>query len=132
MPLSSYGRDLYADVIVGITSAAPSLWLVICGTIVTDSDTGATLNELSPRFLLIPGSGTWEQTSSGVRTYTGVTDFALEESDPAWGNVSSYAIVDSPTVGTGNVIFYGTISPSFYAEGPMILSFTDLVLEVPA
>jgi hypothetical protein len=130
MPLSTYGRNFYADLIVGIESAAPTMWMVLTGAAVGASDDGSTIIEASPRYQMLPGSGTWAQTSTGVRTYTGATDYYVEEDEPSWGEVVGYAIVDSLTVGTGNVLFYGAITPTV-VTGPMIISFTDLAIEVP-
>jgi hypothetical protein len=131
MPLSSYGRNFYADLIVGIESSPPAMWMVLTSVSVTSSDDGSTITEASPRFQLLPGSGTWAQTSEGLRTYTGTTDYFLEESYDPWGLVVGYAIVDSLTAGTGNVLFYGSITPTEMI-GPMVITFDDLAIEVPA
>jgi hypothetical protein len=109
--MSTYGKNFYASLIVGLESAAPAMFLALCTTTPSASDSGATIAEAATgRVLLVPGSGSWSTPTSGLTDYVHDFEYVLTDSDD-WGTVNGYAICDSATTGTGNVLFYGSFSP---------------------
>jgi len=112
------------------TFSKPSvLAIALCTAAPSDSSTGATITEVSAtntgyaRVSANPADGTWAETSgtNGVTSNSSAITFSAATGD--WGTITHVAILDSTTVGAGNVLFHGALSTSKTVTTGDIFSF---------
>lgn len=105
--MSTYGGDLYAEVLVGI-QGPPSVWyLALLNTIPSPGDTGTDISSSEPvgssysRVLISAGSGSWAAASDGMCMCTDPITYSPTEN---WGIINAYALCTAVT--GGQVLFY--------------------------
>jgi hypothetical protein len=124
MPLSNYGRNFYAELIVGRRPSPPPMYLALCTALPTAASTGSSLVEVGSRLLMPGGSGSWSAATGGVCSYT--SDLVITTTwEDDWGTIVGYAICDSVASGTGNVLFYGS-TPPLVVDGSFSLMYLDI------
>lgn len=112
MAMTAYGRNLYANVMVG-KQAAPDLYLALCNVMPVDSDTGSSISEGPTSRTQITGTAydsLWSSPANGSSTYTGSLQIGATTADH-WGTIVGYALCDTQDAGTGNAVFYGSLTP---------------------
>lgn len=101
------------------SSPAPAhLWVTLTTVLPTVTDTGATITEPSAgagyaRQSYDPSAGNWS-TQTGSDGTTKILNAIVwpAATGAGWGTVVGVAIVDSGTLGAGNVLFYGALVSS--------------------
>lgn len=120
---SNYLENKLADHIFRTTTfTQPSvLAIALCLSASDDTDTGATIDEVSggsyARVTLNPGNANWKGThnsTTGASSGTGGTvknavDITFPTATADWGDITDVAILDSATLGAGNLLYYGPL-----------------------
>lgn len=91
---------------------------VIAGTNFTEPTTSGTAYA---RVAVDNDKVTWDDAASGALTNLIEIDFP--ESTAAWGTITYVGIYDSGTVGAGNLLYFGALSPSRIVQTGTILYF---------
>lgn len=87
----------------------PTIYVALCTSVIVDADTGITIVDILEDTTGAQGyarvaHSSWNAASGGALDNNGVITFGPPTGD--WGNVTACAIVDSITVGAGNLLFY--------------------------
>lgn len=86
-------------------------WIALTTHLISDSESGGNLRENSltgayARRVCL----TWDAASGGATANTEDLTFAQATDD--WGIITTFAIMDTATVDTGNILAYGTLTIS--------------------
>jgi hypothetical protein len=113
--MSAFGNYLEQKIIgatlLGSTYTSPtSLWIALCTSITSDGDsiTEVTTNIAYARQLVTgkfsepTSGGDWSSVNSEALTWSAATS--------AWGTVAHWTIVDTLTIGQGNVHYHHTMT----------------------
>lgn len=92
-------------------SPAATVYLCLCTSDPTDAATGASMNECANQYSYARTAITFAAASSGRVTQSGAVNFP-QASGGGWGTVSHWAIADTNSYGSGNVLAYGAFSAS--------------------
>lgn len=110
--LTDYSEQALLDHAVGKASYTPvaTLYLALCTADPTDSATGASMNEVSD-------SNAYQRTAvsfgaAASRAVTQDSDTVFPQATGSWGTVTHWAVVDTQTYGSGNVLAHGAFSTS--------------------
>jgi len=107
MSFSNYLEDKILDHVFGGSAyTAPTLYVAILTSTPDDASTGATMSEVSGS-----GTGYTRQTAtfsvSGTAPTQATNSAQLDWSATgSWGTVSHIAVLDSGTIGAGNILAY--------------------------
>ncbi len=92
------------------------LAVALCTAAPTDASTGATITEVSggsyARQTLNPLDANWTAASSTDGLTDNAADITFPTATANWGTVTHVAILDSATLGAGNVLFWGALDVS--------------------
>lgn len=93
------------------------LAIALCTSAPTDADTGALSGkEVSggsyARQTLNPSDSNWAATSGTDGLTSNASQITFPEATANWGTVTHFAIVDSATAGSGNLLFHGALTAS--------------------
>ena len=111
--LSDYAENKLLDHVLGNgTFTRPAqLFFALCKTTVTDSDTGSSLSEPSTlNGYKRKSIDTWDSAASRATVNTSLLTFPTVQ-NVDHDTIFSYAVIDTVTVGTGNIIAYDDFSP---------------------
>lgn len=91
------------------------LYLALTSGVPTDSSTGAACGELNnlgayARQALNPLDANWSADNTTAGTTYNNTAFTFPQATANWGWVSGCVIVDSGTFGTGNILYWGSLT----------------------
>src|SRR5438105_15425163 len=108
--LSNYGENALLKHLTteAAYSPATTLYLALATADPTDAATGASMNEVA-------NSGSYARTAiafgaAASRRITQNAAVTYPTASGSWGTVSHWAIVDSNTYGSGNVLAYGSFA----------------------
>jgi len=111
--LSNYGENAALNHITTNTAYSPgaTLYLALCTADPTDAATGASMSEVA-------NSGSYARTAvafgaAASRRVTQNAGLTFPTATGAWGTITHWAIVDTNTYGSGNVLAYGAFNASF-------------------
>lgn len=109
---SDYLEQSLVSHVFGASSwSAPSNWyLALCTADPTDAGTGASMNEVSNSNNYARAAITFSAASSRATSNSGIVTF--NQASGSWGTVTHWAVVDANTYGTGNMLAYGSFSPT--------------------
>jgi hypothetical protein len=98
----------------GSYSKPSTLAIALSTAILDDTATGSNMSEISEslgysRQPIPPSDINWQQTE-GTVSNNQIIDFGT--ASESWGSIKSIAIVDDTTYGTGNILFWGLLSPA--------------------
>ena len=121
---SDYAENKILELIVGKTGfTTPTAYIALVTTLPTDASTGATLVEPSTSGTAYARKSTsasdWGTASSGSITNANAITFATA-TGAGWGTIVGFAIVDSGTVGAGNVLGWGSLTSTAIAADDTI------------
>jgi hypothetical protein len=113
---SDYAENKILDHLVGKTSwTMPTVYVALCTSAPTDSSTGATIVEPSTSGTAYARKSTagadWEAAASGANQNANAITFATA-TGAGWGTITHFALVDSGTVGAGNMLAWGSLTVS--------------------
>ena len=108
--ITNYLEDAYLNHVFGGSAYTPAatLYLALCTADPGEAATGASMNE-------VPDAGGYARTAisfgaAANRRVTQDADVVFPQATASWGTVSHWAVVDSATYGSGNVLAYGAFS----------------------
>jgi hypothetical protein len=109
---SDYLENEILDHVFGTGSYSPPthLYIALCKSTLSDTSTGDLPGEITGGAYARKICDTWDAASGGATENTQVVTFAQATAD--WGTINYFAIVDSITVGSGNVIGWGALTAS--------------------
>lgn len=111
MSLSNYAENKLLDHIFNTAyTPAATVYLALCTADPTDAATGASMNEVA-------NTGSYARTaiSFGAASAKAITQSAqvtFPQASGSWGTVTHWAIVDTNTYGSGNVLATGALEVS--------------------
>lgn len=109
--LSNYGENAFINHLCGTAySPAATIYLALCTSDPGEAATGASMNEVGNSNGYARKAITFGAAASRAITQNATVTF--DQATGAWGTVSHWAIVDSGTYGSGNVLAYGAFSSS--------------------
>lgn len=129
---SDYLENKLLNEVVGKTAyTMPTAYIALLTAVPDDADTGATLTEPSTGdgYARITTSGaSWAAASGGSTSNAAILTSATATGD--WGTILAIALVDSATVGAGNVLVWGELATSKTVLSGDSLTFAvgDLVI----
>jgi len=92
------------------------LAVALCTAAPTDASTGATITEVSggsyARVQRDPLDANWTAASSTDGLTDNAADITFPTATANWGTVTHVAVLDSVTLGAGNVLFWGALDAS--------------------
>lgn len=99
------------------TYSKPStLAIALVKTPVTDSQTGATIDEVNgtnyARVELAPADANWANTNGSNGQTNNLSLIQFPAAGDIWGTIVGLAVLDNATIGQGNVLFWSTFSES--------------------
>lgn len=110
--LSNYGENALVNHLCRNSAYTPAatLYLALCTADPTDAATGASMNEVA-------NSGSYARTAitfgaAATRRVTQNAQVTFPAATGSWGTVIHWAIVDTNTYGSGNVLAYGAFGTS--------------------
>ena len=93
------------------------LYVGLWTSTLTDASTGATAGEVSTsgtayaRFDAVCGT-TWSTEGGGTGKTDNTVEFVFPTATASWGTVTDVAILDSASVGAGNILLFGLLATS--------------------
>jgi len=111
--LSDFARNALLDHTFNADTYTPgaSVYLCLCTADPTSAATGASMNECANSGSYQRTAVTFSAASGGTVTQNADTDFS--EATGAWGTVSHWAIADTQTYGSGNVLATGALDQGY-------------------
>jgi len=110
--LSNHGEDKFLGHLCGAAyTPAATLYLALCTADPGETGTGASMSEVANSNNYARTAISFGAASARRVTQSGAVTFP--QANGAWGTVTHWAIVDTNTYGSGNVLAYGAFSPSF-------------------
>jgi hypothetical protein len=109
--LSTYGGNLYANVVTGRQSAPTSWYLALLTELPGVDDSGTDIASAEPsgasytRKLISTGLSNWSAPADGYCTYTPVITYSPAEN---WGTLTAYALCTAST--GGQVVFFDLLA----------------------
>lgn len=99
--LSTYGGNVYAEVLAGKQSAPATFYLALLTAIPGPDDTGTDIAVVEPvgasyARVLISGGADWSTASGGICTYADPIVYLPLEN---WGTITAYALCTAATAG---------------------------------
>jgi len=95
-------------------SAPGTVYIGLWTSALTDSSTGATAGEVSggsyARVAVTNNATNWPAASGGSKNNG--TDFTFPTATAGWGTVTYVAILDSATLGAGNILYWADLTAS--------------------
>lgn len=110
--LSDYAENKVLDHVLK-NDAYPrpdSLFLTMANDYIVDSDTGGSIDEVAGGDFARISANSWDAAANRATTNSTVMSFPAPSAD--WGVAYSWAILDTATLLTGNIIAYGDFSPA--------------------
>lgn len=111
--LTDYAENAFLNHITTNAAYTPAatIYLALATADPTDAATGASMNEVA-------NSGAYARTAitfgaAASRVITQNADVVFPEATGSWGTVTHWAIVDTNTYGSGNVLAHGAFGSSF-------------------
>lgn len=128
--LSDYSKNELLDHLFNAAySAAATVYLALCTADPTDAGTGASMNEsagsangYSRKAISFAAASSRKVVQSGAVSFDAATG--------SWGTLTHWAIVDSATIGAGNMLAHGEFSSSFTPVSGNTPSIADAEVEV--
>lgn len=110
--LTDYAENKLLDHILGNTvyNRPATLYLALTTTNPGEAAVGASLTEPAGNGYSRKAINSWATASSRATSNEAQVDF--DEATGSWGTIAYWAIVDSATVGQGNVLAYGALTES--------------------
>jgi hypothetical protein len=109
--ISDYLEGQWANHFCGTAYTQPTtVYLALCTADPTDAGTGASMNEVANSNNYARVSCAFGAASARAIANSGVVTF--NQASAAWGTVTHWAIVDSPTHGAGNMLAHGSVTPN--------------------
>lgn len=128
---SNYSENILLNHLTRNSAYTPaaSIFLALCTGDPGETATGASMSEVA-------NSGSYARTAvtfsaAASRRVTASADVAFPAASGSWGTVSHWAIVDSNTYGSGNVLAYGafTVSKSIVSGNTPTFTGSSLFVE---
>jgi hypothetical protein len=107
--LSNYAENKTLELLVGKTAfATPTAYIALLTVVPTDADTGATITEASYTGYArkVTAGADWEAAVAGAIQNANVLTHAAATGGTS--TVIAFALVDSGTIGAGNILGWGT------------------------
>lgn len=131
--LSDYAENKLLDHLCQTAyTPAATIYLAFCTADPTDAATGASMNECA-------NSGSYARTAiafsaASSRRVTQSGDVVFPAATGSWGTVTHWAIVDTNTYGSGNVLASGAFSSSFavVSGNTRTVATTQVYVEITA
>lgn len=144
MGMSAYLENHLIDFLFrGFSFSAPTtLGIALVTSVPTDADTGATIQEVTgagyARVAVPPSPSNWVSsngTTTGPSTgAVGATNNAnniiFSTAQENWGTVVAVVILDGLTIGTGNIIFWGSLTTPITVHINEIFQFQTGQLQI--
>ena len=110
--LSDYMENKILDHVLGTAaySRPASIFLALCTADPEDDGTGSTIDEPSGGAYSRIACDGWTAATLRAITNDALVSYTLASAD--WGTITHFAILDTATLATGNVIAYGPMSPN--------------------
>jgi hypothetical protein len=93
-----------------------TLAIALCTAAPNDASTGATITEVSggsyARVTRNPLDANWTAPDSTGGLTDNAAEIAFPQATANWGTITHIAILDSATLGAGNVLFHGALAAS--------------------
>ena len=124
---SNYLENKLLDHSLGKASySMPTAYIALCTSAPTDASTGSSIVEPSTSgtaYARVATSGTdWVNSSGGIISNATVLSFAAA-TGAGWGTITHFALCDNGTVGAGNMLIWGEVSPTIPVPTGSIVSF---------
>lgn len=129
--LSTYGGNLYAEVIVGRSSAPTEFYLALLDTLPGPDDSGTDIALVEPsgasysRVLISTGAANWSAASDAACTYSNLIEYSPTED---WGTIIAYALCTAST--GGYMVFYQQLSAPLTIKSGSTVQITSNNLSV--
>lgn len=112
-----------------------TLAICLCTSAPSDSSTGSTITEVSnsngySRQTLDPDDANWSAGTSSNGLTSNLSAITFTASGGGWGTITHVAICDNATYGSGNMLFYGTLTASKTIADGDSLTFAISALSV--
>jgi len=132
--LSDYAENEVLDHIlkVGAFNRPAALFLGLCTGDPLDAGTGGTITEPSDAAYARQSCDDWDAAAS--RATANSTSIAFPECTEDWDPITHFAILDTVTLATGNIIAYGPVTPNktFYSGNTPNVALGELDVSVDA
>ena len=119
------GNRLLDQIAGAVSPTIPATYYIgLSTTSIVDAGTGYTEPSTSgtayARVAVANNKTTFD--SAAANSVTTVIDISFPQSTAAWGTITTIFISDAATVGTGNILYSGTLSPSRIIDSNTILT----------
>ena len=132
--LSNYAENKVLDHILKVAAYTrpTKLFLALCEADPTDTGTGATITEPSDVAYTREECDTW--TTAASRAAANSVVITYPDCTEDWDAITHFAILDTVTLGAGNIIAYGLVTPNktFYSGNTPNVAAGDLDISVDA
>lgn len=119
----------------GTYTKPTTLAVALCTATLSDTFTGATLPEVGnagayARMSLNPLDANWNNVTSGNGTTANTSALTWTAATADWGTITYVAIVDNPTYGAGDVMFWGSLTGSKVVSNGDTFQFASSQLSI--
>jgi hypothetical protein len=132
--LSNYAENKVLDHILKVAAFTrpTKLFLALCEADPDETGTGGTITEPSDAAYTREACDTWNSAASRATSIATVITFPDCTED--WDPITHFAILDTVTLATGNIIAYGPVTPNktFYSGNTPKVAIGDLDVSVDA
>lgn len=116
---ADYGAEsLLNHLFRSTTWTQPTIYVALCEAAITDSNTGATIDEMEMTGYAREAVSGWAASSGGATSNTGLIDFSTLTNTGE--TVEAIAIVDNATTAAGNLICYDNSESQAIADGDTV------------
>lgn len=115
--MSAFGNDLEQKLLgatlLGSTYTSPtSLWIALCTSITSDGDSFSEVTT-NVGYARQDCMGKWsEPTSGGGWTSVISETITWPTATATWGTVAHWCVIDTLTIGQGNILYHSTVDTS--------------------
>jgi hypothetical protein len=123
--VSSYGSSYFLSLLFGrVTTPPANYYIALCQDIPDNNDDGADLSEPSitanyARVAVPNDTAHWVSSGYDEVINAATIVWPIVGADTDWGRLTAFALCDVATVGSGNVLIFGLLTP---AQAPQELS----------
>jgi hypothetical protein len=119
-------NEILDHILSAATYTAPAtVYIGLWTSALTDASTGATAGEVSggsyARVAVTNNATNWPAASGGSKSNG--ADFTFPTATAGWGTVTHFAILDSATLGAGNILYWADLTVSKTVSNGDIVKF---------
>lgn len=119
-------NEVLDHILSAATYTAPAtVYIGLWTSALTDASTGATAGEVSggsyARVAVTNNATNWPAASGGSKSNG--ADFTFPTATAGWGTITHFAILDSATLGAGNILYWADLTVSKTVSNGDIVKF---------